>query len=91
MNKKQWIVISVSAVIIALSLIFPPKALIRDKKVIMRVIPFGTKKIQGRGILIETCYRDPSLTRDWQRLAPFIVIISLAGGILVYILQTRER
>lgn len=91
MNKKQWIVISVSVVIIALSLIFPPKVLLRDKKVIMRVMPFGTKKIQSRGILIETSYRDPNFKPDWQMLAPCIGIIVLGGIVLVYALRDRKR
>lgn len=87
MNKKQIAVIIGALAVITFSLIFPPKALIRNKKVIMRVMPFQTKKIYGRGILIETSYRDPALKYDWQRLMPFIGVVVLASGVLAYVLR----
>lgn len=89
MNKKQTAAVIFSTVFAVSILIFPPKALIRDKKVIMRCLPFEKHKIQSRGITIETSYFSPNLTYDWQRLALFMGGIMLCGFILTALLKDK--
>jgi len=84
MNKRQILVLVVSCLLIGFSLFFPPKVLIRNEKVIMRVMPFEEKTIEGRGILIKTSYWDKNFSHDWQRLIPFIALIIFVCGILCY-------
>lgn len=89
MNIKQIAVICGLVGVIALSLLFPPKMLKRDGRVIMRFLPFEIKRFQSRGILIETSYRDPNLECDWQRLSPFIALVILSGGAVAYIFRNK--
>jgi len=91
MNTKQIVVICGLIGIIALSLLFPPKVLKRDGRVIMRFAPLETKKFQSRGILIQAGYRDPNLECDWQRLAFFIALVILAGGTAAYIFRDKRK
>lgn len=91
MNKKQLLITTILIAITALILIFPPKALIRNKKVITRMMPFQTRKITGNGIMIQTSYRDPNLSYDWERLAEFIAPALLIGGLLIFFLKDTGR